>query len=99
MFVPGDGGGGSEKRIGEQTGNNCIAACISLKKKDNKINGVTIRRNGKAGCWCEYGMTKVAGNKNVYKTCFLKVKGKEASFSQSCSYCSICSISTKKALV
>ena len=42
-FERGDGTGGSEKKIGSQTGEECIQACIRYKKtKDSRVNGVTI---------------------------------------------------------
>ena len=46
-FENGDGTGGSEKKIGMQTGEECIQACITYKKtKDDRVNGVTILQVG-----------------------------------------------------
>ena len=42
-FEPGDGTGSGEKKIGMQTDEECIQACIRYKKtKDDRVNGVTI---------------------------------------------------------
>ena len=71
-FTTGDGTGGTEKKIGGQTGNACIKACLAYKKKNKKVNGVTVFRNNKPGCWCEIGMKTKNKNKK-YKTCFLPV--------------------------
>ena len=66
-----DGGGESEKKIGMQTGDDCVNACVEEKKKDKTINGVTILQNGNDGCWCEKSMNKFATS-STYKTCLLR---------------------------
>ena len=75
VFGHGDGIGGTERRIGDQTPEECIRSCTELKKTNPKINGVTIHANGGGGCWCELGMTG-ANNANSYKTCLLKEEEK-----------------------
>ena len=75
-FVSGDGAGGTETKIGVQTGNDCIKACVELRKKDKSINGVTVRQDNSGGCWCEKSMDEVSTS-STYKTCFLKTEGKE----------------------
>ena len=71
-FVSGDGFGGSETKIGSQKGDECIKACIELKKTDSSINGVTTAMAAnRPGCWCEQSMTRVSPSE-TYKTCFLK---------------------------
>ena len=70
MFTDGDGIGGSETSVGSVTGDECALACIEKRKTDKTINGVTILKSGKAGCWCEKGMkSKEASSK--YRSCFL----------------------------
>ena len=70
-FSPGDGSGGSEVKVGSQTGSQCVDECIKHKLKDNSINGVTIYSNRRAGCWCEKNMKSITKNAK-YKTCILK---------------------------
>ena len=70
-FSSGDGTGGSEVKIGDQTGDECIEACMDRKQNDHRINGVTIYSNGKGGCWCEQNMNRVSAS-STYKTCFLQ---------------------------
>ena len=44
-FKKGDGIGGSEKRIGEQVGEECVQACLTYKKNFNaNVNSVTVRQ-------------------------------------------------------
>ena len=44
-FKKGDGIGGSEKRIGDQVGEECVQACLTYKKNVNaNVNGVTLRQ-------------------------------------------------------
>ena len=66
----GDGKGGSEKSVGSKTGDDCVEACWKAKKNDKRINGVTMRQDGVAGCWCELGMKRIASS-STYKTCFI----------------------------
>ena len=47
-----------------------------MKQSDSRINGVTVRKDGKAGCWCEIGMRSVSTSV-LYKTCFLVDKRME----------------------
>ena len=70
-LVQGDGVGGTEVKIGKQTGAACMTACLKRRHTDKSINGITLFGNDKPGCWCEKGMKKVGGRK-IYKTCFLK---------------------------
>merc|ERR1719450_1520829 len=72
-FSSGDGTGGSEVKIGDQTGDECIKACMDRRQNDHRINGVTIYSNGKGGCWCEQNMNRVSAS-STYKTCFLQAK-------------------------
>ena len=72
--MSGDGAGGSEVKIGDQTGQECINACKERKKTDATINGVTIRKDGNNGCWCEKKMSYVTGSSR-YKTCYLDPEG------------------------
>ena len=72
-FSPGDGSGGTEVKVGSQRGSECVTACMQLKVNDNSINGVTVYRNQRAGCWCEKGMTGVSGS-TLLKTCRLLPK-------------------------
>merc|ERR1712013_689023 len=70
-FKNGDGAGYSEVKIGLQTGEHCVQACIRYKhEKDGRVNGVTILQNGRGGCWCELNM-KSRSSSHTYKTCFL----------------------------
>ena len=75
VFGRGDGIGGTEKKIDNQTPEECIRSCTELKKTIPKINGVTIDANGGKGCWCELGMTG-ANNANIFKSCLLKEEEK-----------------------
>ena len=76
VFGRGDGIGGTEKRIDNQTPEECIRSCTELKKTNPKINGVTIHANGHdKGCWCEMGMTGVSPSA-TYKTCLLEEEEK-----------------------
>jgi len=70
LFVRGDGTGGTETRIGNQKGNACINACVIRKRKDPRINGVTVYSSNQGGCWCEMNMNKVSAS-STYKTCYL----------------------------
>jgi len=74
-FALGDGTGSKENevKVGIQTGEACIKACVERKKNDQFINGVTVRRDGSGGCWCEREMTK-RDNDRKYKSCFLVLK-------------------------
>ena len=69
----GHGTGGSEVKISDSlTGQFCIDACKTRKNTDPSINGVTVRRNGKGGCWCERNMKSVlkfSRSTRFYKTC------------------------------
>merc|ERR1711962_1836028 len=75
-FEKGDGTGGTEKKIGMQKGFACVLACIKRKKiKGIVVDGVTVRKDGKPGCWCELGMKRISRSaKSVrkYMTCFLE---------------------------
>ena len=73
-FTSGDGRGSSEVKIGQQTGDECVQACIARKKSDENINGVTIYQNERGGCWCEKKMTSITESIK-YKTCFLQPSG------------------------
>jgi len=69
-FLPGDGIGGTEKKIGMQTGNDCVRACLKLKEINGYVNGVTLLSSNEPGCWCEISMNGPNSN-TKYKTCFL----------------------------
>ena len=87
--MEGDGAGRSEIRIGPQSGTSCINACKVRQRVDNRINGVTVFKDNRRGCWCELKMTgihKGAGSVKYYKTCFLN-KGKHLSVK--CSSCTM----------
>ena len=44
-FINGDGVGDSEKKIGDQVGEECVQACLTYKKNVNaNVNGVTVRQ-------------------------------------------------------
>ena len=45
----GDGEGDDEDKIGDQTGDDCIRACIDMKKENDMINGVTLYANDEPG--------------------------------------------------
>ncbi|XP_057313930.1 adhesion G protein-coupled receptor B1-like [Hydractinia symbiolongicarpus] len=84
-FVTGDGSGGTEVNIGyKDTIQDCIIACADRKKKNPKINGVTIpsKISGKVNCYCEIGMTGSNGGSS-WQTCFmlLPVDGKLSDWS------------------
>ena len=66
-FNAGVGVGNSEVRIGDQTGGACAVACMSRKKSDVTINGVTVRMDGNPGCWCQMGLQNERDS-NIYKT-------------------------------
>ena len=71
--MPGDGSttkGKGELKIEGSSGADCIEACISRRKQDNRINGVTVYSSGDPGCWCESEMDGIQKN-SLYKTCFL----------------------------
>ena len=57
--------------MGGQTGDECIRACVELRKTDGSVNGVTVHANNEPGCWCEKGMIRVNVLNPKYKTCFL----------------------------
>ena len=57
------------------TGDACVNKCWELKKTNGKINGVVMVKDGRPGCWCELGMTKIKAS-NTYKTCFFRDKTK-----------------------
>jgi hypothetical protein len=70
-FASGDGKGGTEKKIGDQKGQECVKACVDLKKDDDTITGVTMNKDeSKLGCWCEYNMNSI-GKSDNYQTCYL----------------------------
>lgn len=69
-FAAGDGHGGSEVKIGDQVGDDCLRACVEEKKSDANINVVTVLADGKPGCWCEQAM-KQRKPSTKYKSCFL----------------------------
>ena len=72
-FIPGDGTDGGKKNeevIEGLSAADCINACISRRKQDNRINGVTVYSSGDPGCWCESEMDGIQKN-SLYKTCFL----------------------------
>ena len=70
-LASGVGSGNSEKRIGDQTGDDCARACMTEKKTDDTINGVTIKKDGSAGCWCEIGIKRTVPS-DIYNTCIFK---------------------------
>ena len=73
-FVAGDGVGGTEIKISTTlTGERCVKECMSKMKNDKEINGVTIRKDGKPGCWCEKKMNRVSKS-STYKTCLIDPK-------------------------
>merc|ERR1719336_2949598 len=69
-FVTGDGIGGTETKIGEFTGDECVEKCRLARFAH--YNGVTVKKDGSAGCWCEKGMTGVKKSSDSYKTCFIR---------------------------
>ena len=75
----GDGAGGSEVKISNTlAGTACMKACMKRRIKDKTINGITVLRNGKGGCWCERKMNKVSKTARyvkMYKTCLLGSSG------------------------
>jgi hypothetical protein len=73
-FQRGDGVGGREVKIGMQTGNDCVRACIKYKKSNGNVNGVTLLSSNEPGCYCEIGMSS-RNSDSKYKTCFLKNQG------------------------
>ena len=73
-FSSGDGRATSKENIGQETGAECVQACIAWKKKDESINGVTTFQNEMGGCWCEKEMAGTFKS-STYKTCFLKTSG------------------------
>ena len=75
VLKSGDGKGGSETRVGSQTGSACVSLCREAQKINKRINGATMRKDGKPGCYCELGMTRIASS-STYKTCFIVVKTK-----------------------
>lgn len=77
IFLDGDGSGGTEKKIGNQKGEECVKACLELRKSDPFINGVTIYKSGKPGCWCELNMTGRDARGKTYKSCFFDGAGLE----------------------
>ena len=68
-YVVGDGIGGTEVQVRQQTGETCVQACVKASIRDKRINGVTVYSNGKPGCWCEQLMTGVNSRYTQYKTC------------------------------
>ena len=72
----GDGTGGTEVKISSTlTGENCIQACIEKKKTDDSINGVTVYKDDRGGCWCENNMKSVSKSSSdikLWKACFIK---------------------------
>ena len=72
-FTRGDGVGDSEVKIGGQTGEDCVRACVARKKTDPSINGVTVMANSSPGCYCERQMRR-NDDSPTYKTCFLLSK-------------------------
>ena len=49
-FINGDGHGRSEYKIGQQTGSECIRACINwMKVGQLGVNGVTVLRDNNPG--------------------------------------------------
>ena len=79
VFKDGDGlpvsgyGRHGESSDYEKTGLECVSKCVEEKNKGTtKINGVTIRKSGNAGCWCEYNMKRIANPTGLYKTCYLE---------------------------
>lgn len=72
-FVTGDGIGGTETNIGPFIGSDCVKACMSYPAL---YNGVTMKADGSAGCWCESGMTGVKASASSYRTCFFKSRTK-----------------------
>ena len=47
----GDGKDVRETKIGLQTGDDCIRACIDLKKTDDTVDGVTVYANNEPGSY------------------------------------------------
>ena len=79
-FVRGDGVGGPEENIGKvTTPQACIDACVSKKRADPQINGVTVTPSGKGSCYCEKKM-KRSNNSPSWKTCKLRHKDSEKIF-------------------
>ena len=72
-FQRGDGIGGTEKRQGNMSPNDCIAHCAALRKKFPTINGVTVDANGGNKCYCEYKM-KSRNTARQWKTCKLEFR-------------------------
>merc|ERR1712168_672136 len=78
-FKSGDGAGGSEIKVGNQKGKECVDACLALKKEDVTINGVTVYSDSsKEGCWCESNMNYIWSN-SAYQSCFLLENDKNPS--------------------
>ena len=72
--APNDVGSDDEKYLRPKTTKDCIQSCIKEKKKDNAINGVTVKKGNDDEvkiCVCERNMAKVLRAHTDWKTCFL----------------------------
>ena len=67
--------GGAEVWVGEETGDECVSACVERKEKGDDINGVMVYASSRPGCWCWGNMTKVRTGNTEYKSCFLSSIG------------------------
>ena len=77
QLTTGDGVGGTEVKIDDLTGEECIKGCLEKKKKeDDSINGVTVYSDGRKGCWCEKSMNSIQTEDTTYNTCFLRKNSK-----------------------
>ena len=56
-------------------GDDCITACLELKKTDDGVNGVTVSAHGSGygGCFCEKGMYTREPS-STYKSCYFSPK-------------------------
>ena len=70
-FLTGDSEGGDFVEVEGKTGEECVRACIEMKKTNSLINGVSISSDGTSGCWCDIEMTGVDGDED-FKSCVLK---------------------------
>ena len=76
-FDTGDGvvgGGSSDIKISTKlAGSDCIEACKERKRADDSINGVSVFKDDRKGCWCWKNLVKLQQNAYYarYKTCKL----------------------------
>ena len=71
ILQDGDGDGGTEESVSGKKGQACIDACLEKKKTDSSINGITMYRDDKDGCWCERNMKTILTERKTYRTCFI----------------------------